>query len=112
MRRFFSAVRRRPRASFAIVVGCALVLAVSYAAAVVTPQVGEPFDPKTITPDKSLWTFGFVGDTQQADDKLEPLMAALAKHNVEFVLHLGDMVDEATSDLEWDRLLEIGRAHV
>lgn len=111
MRRFISVVRRRPRSSLAVVIGCALVVAIGYAAAVVTPEVGEPFVPATAAAAEPLWRFGFVGDTQQADDKLEPLMATLEKHDVEFVLHLGDMVDESTSDLEWDRLLEAALKH-
>jgi predicted phosphodiesterase len=83
---------------------------VCYVAAVVTPVVDEPAAFAT-PPGGEPWTFAFVGDTQLADDKLDPLFARLATHHPEFVLHLGDMVDEATSDLEWDRLIESAVKH-
>lgn len=88
-----------------------------------TPVIGEPFqlDGNTALAsplgdriekaEKPLWTFGFVGDTQQAGAGLEPLMAAFEQSEVEFVLHLGDMVDEATSDVEWDTLLAAALKH-
>jgi predicted phosphodiesterase len=77
-----------------------------------TPSVGEPFAPALANPTaQPLWKFGFVGDTQQAGERLDPLMASLERHDVEFVLHLGDMVDEATSDVEWDRLLDSALRH-
>lgn len=88
-----------------------LVAALGYAWAVVTPEVGEPFVAAQPPVGKPLWTFGFVGDTQQADDRLDPLMSKFESHDVEFVLHLGDMVDEASSDLEWDRLTQAALKH-
>lgn len=89
----------------------ALTAALGYAWAVITPEVGEAFAASQPAEGKPLWTFGFVGDTQQADDRLEPLMAKFEQHDVEFVLHLGDMVDEASSDLEWDRLTQAALKH-
>ena len=85
--------------------------AISYAWAVTTPEIGEPFQPATAASGAPLWKFGFVGDTQQADDALEPLMAKFERQEVEFVVHLGDMVDESTSDLEWDRLVDAALKH-
>lgn len=90
---------------------CVVVAAVSFAAAIAVPDVGEPPAFASAPQGEPLWMFGFVGDTQQADDRLDPLMGAFERHNVEFVLHLGDMVDEATSDLEWDRLLAAALKH-
>jgi predicted phosphodiesterase len=108
--RFSAALRPRPIVVLGLV-GLAAVVAVAYAWTVVTPTVGEPYVPQAATGDLPLWSFGFVGDTQQADDRLDPLMAAFERHGVEFVLHLGDMVDEATSDLEWDRLVASAMKH-
>lgn len=88
-----------------------VVAAFGYAWGVVTPRVDEPPPIRTVAGAKPAWCFGFVGDTQLADDRLEPLMRQFAGHGVEFVLHLGDMVDEATSDLEWDRLVAAAVKH-
>jgi len=107
----FSYVRQRPVAASAVAVLIGFAAASGYAWSVAIPQVGEPAAFATAPTGKPLWTFGFVGDTQQADDRLEPLMATLERYDVEFVLHLGDMVDEATSDLEWDRLLAAALKH-
>ncbi len=79
--------RRRLLAGVAVlaIVGSAL----GYAWAVATPEIGEPFQPATAASGAPLWKFGFVGDTQQADDALEPLMAKFERQEVEFVVHLG-----------------------
>jgi len=101
--------RRRTVVSALLVVG-PLVAAACYGWAVVTPTVSEP-TPFAAPPAGEPWTFAFVGDTQLADDRLDPLFAKIADHRPEFVLHLGDMVDEATSDLEWDRLIATSLKH-
>lgn len=111
MKRLLSFVRRRPRTLLALTLSGVILSAIGYAATIVVPDVGEPFAPPQAAVAEPLWRFAFVGDTQQADDRLEPLMKTIAGHNVEFVLHLGDMVDEATSDLEWDRLLAAALKH-
>jgi len=100
-------IRRTLLGSLVIAIG----VAIGYAVAVVTPEVGEPFTAAQPPAAKPLWTFGFVGDTQQADDRLDPLMAKFESYDVEFVLHLGDMVDEASSDMEWDRLIASALKH-
>lgn len=105
---------RRIALRIGLSIGASVLLgALLYGWAVATPSIGEPLRiASTADADKQpLWSFGFVGDTQQADDRLEPLMAAFERHNVEFVLHLGDMVDEAVSNLEWDRLLAAALKH-
>lgn len=107
----FSFVRRRPIAALFVATFVAVVAAAGFAWTVAVPEVGKPVEFAGAPRGEPLWTFGFVGDTQQADDRLEPLMATLEKHDVEFVLHLGDMVDEATSDLEWDRLTAAALKH-
>lgn len=81
---------------------CVTILAVGWAIA--TPEIGEPYqNPSTASP--RLWSFGFVGDTQLGGERVEEIFRRLHDENVEFVLHLGDMVDEAASDGEWDTLL-------
>lgn len=102
--------RRRAPLIFAAL-SIATASALCYAAVVVTPAIDEPFQPSAAVPGAPLWTFGFVGDTQLADDKLEPLMEKFERRDVEFVLHLGDMVDESSSDLEWDRLVAAAKKH-
>ncbi|MGC3968607.1 MAG: metallophosphoesterase [Pirellulales bacterium] len=102
--------RRRKRIVALGLLGC-ITATLGYAWAVATPEIGEPYQPTVAAVGEPLWKFGFVGDTQLADDKLEPLMAKFERQNVEFVLHLGDMVDESSSDLEWDRLIAASMKH-
>jgi predicted phosphodiesterase len=111
MRRLLNFARRRPFIVFLLVALVATAAALGFAAAIAVPEIGEPATFASPPAGEPLWKFGFVGDTQQADDRLEPLMASFERHGVEFVLHLGDMVDEATSDLEWDRLISAALKH-
>ncbi len=77
---------------------------VVYALAVVSPRIDEP--PQLSAPSgEKLWTFGFVGDTQLGAELIGPIFRACREAGVEFVVHLGDMVDEAASDQEWHDLL-------
>jgi len=111
MVRWIPSLVRRRRVFLAVVVGLVIAAGCGWTWTTATPDVGEPAIFATPAAGAALWTFGFVGDTQQAEDRLEPLMAQFAGHGVEFVLHLGDMVDEATSDLEWDRLISAALKH-
>jgi hypothetical protein len=111
MRRLFHFARRRPLATALMVALVATAAGLGFAVAIAVPEIGEPATFAAPPAGEPLWKFGFVGDTQQAEDRLEPLMAMLASYGVEFVLHLGDMVDEATSDLEWDRLIAAALKH-
>ena len=104
-------LRSRPRRVIALTLLASLAAVAVYVWTVVTPEIGEPAAVETRAGATPLWSFGFVGDTQLADDRLDPLMQRFESHDVEFVLHLGDMVDESTSDLEWDRLVAAAVKH-
>ncbi len=75
-----------------------------YALTIVTPEIGEVY-VATESDTAKLWTFGFVGDTQLGAEIAPVIFRQMREANVEFALHLGDMVDEATSDAEWDQLM-------
>ena len=82
-----------------------------YVAAVITPEVGSEFRPAEYVANvnsadsKPLWTFGFVGDTQLGEAITPVIFQQMRAAGVEFALHLGDLVDEAASDDEWERLI-------
>ncbi len=82
-----------------------LLVAGAYAWTVATPEIGAP---TTITsdPGEKLWTFGFVGDTQQGEGIVDRVFAQLREANVEFVLHLGDLVEQADHDEQWKYVLD------
>ena len=71
--------------------------------AVVTPEVGQPLSLEaTDTRSEKLWSFGFVGDTHAGRETTERIFARLAAARLEFVLHLGDLVDRGDSDEQWE----------
>lgn len=82
----------------------------AYVAAITTPRVGEPAVLPSPASEK-LWSFGFVGDTQLGEGIVEKVFARLEKAQVDFVLHLGDIVDDASSDKQWDEVLAAVRQH-
>ena len=93
------------RCSLAIVI---LVAAWSaYAWAVATPQIGQPPGKVAATsgPPK-LGSFGFIGDTQLGDEIVDAAFRRLHEARVDFVLHLGDIVDNAASDEQWHAVLD------
>ncbi|HUY32703.1 MAG TPA: metallophosphoesterase [Pirellulales bacterium] len=81
-----------------------------YAVSVAVPEVGEPNASPHLAGAK-LWSFGFVGDTQLGEGIVEPIFARLRAADVQFVLHLGDMVEHADRDDEWNDLLERAKRH-
>jgi 3',5'-cyclic AMP phosphodiesterase CpdA len=89
----------------------AIVAAVAvYAVSVAVPDVGEPNPAPPLAGEKH-WSFGFVGDTQLGEDIVGPIFARLSAAHVEFVLHLGDMVEHADRDDEWNDLIEQAEQH-
>lgn len=82
---------------------------------VVHPTIGEVASPSPS--DKAagapLWSFGFVGDTHQGlqSGAVDELFAKLAQAKVELVLHLGDMVDQAESEAQWQSFVDLSRRH-
>lgn len=82
-----------------------LLIGGTYAWTVATPEIGQS---ATISSDpaEKLWTFGFVGDTQQGEGIVDRVFARMRQENVDFVLHLGDMVEEAGNDEQWRYVLD------
>ena len=87
-----------------------LAFVVGYVWSVATPEIGTP-PPEQGKGGTKLWTFGFVGDTQLGEQIVEQVFTRFEKAGVEFVVHLGDMVDEAACDADWDKLLAQAAAH-
>ena len=74
-----------------------------------TPTIGELLK---LTPQgEKLWSFGFVGDTQLGGEIAERIFDRMGKPHVEFALHLGDMVDDADNQSQWDDLLRRAARH-
>lgn len=102
---------------WAMRVGLAVsALALLYAWALATPEIGPAAAPP-LTPASSqsasqaveqapLWSFGFVGDTQLGEGIVDKIFAQMQAAKVEFVLHLGDIVDNAEIDEQWDYVLD------
>lgn len=80
-----------------------------YVGTVVTPEIGEPLARPDAAPGHSQnaasWRFGFVGDTQLGREIVDRIFARLREAKVDFVLHLGDIVDDAADDDEWNYVL-------
>lgn len=75
----------------------------------VTPTIGEL--PKLAPAGDKLWSFGFVGDTQLGGDIAERIFELMGESHVEFALHLGDMVDDADNQSQWEDLLRRAARH-
>jgi predicted phosphodiesterase len=82
----------------------------AYAWAIATPRVDLPAALPPPTGGK-LWSFGFVGDTQLGDGIVDVVFDGFEQAGVEFVLHLGDIVDDAASDEQWSDVLGAVRRH-
>ncbi len=79
----------------------------AYAWAVATPQIGQPVGAGGATPGQAkLGSFGFIGDTQLGDEIVDAAFRRLHEARVDFVLHLGDIVDNAASDDQWHAVLD------
>lgn len=105
-----SIVKRRLRF---VVLGASLTLVVAtavYAWTLATPEVGPPASRATPAGQR-LWAFGFVGDTQQGEGIFDPIFARLREERVEFVLHLGDLVENADHEEQWQALLASAARH-
>lgn len=84
----------------------------AYVWTITTPEVSQPISlPPAAT--AKLWSFGFVGDTQLGEGIADVIFDRFEKAGVEFVLHLGDIVDDAASDEQWnDVLSSVGRHNI
>jgi predicted phosphodiesterase len=102
-------IRRHRYRWTALLVTASLVVC-AYVWAIATPRIDEP---KILPPPagEKLWSFGFVGDTQLGEGIVEEVFDRFEKADVEFVLHLGDIVDDAASDEQWDEVISAARRH-
>ena len=96
--------RRLRRLSFALVVLAAAGSA--YAWAVASPEIGQATTATTTASPSKLWSFGFIGDTQLGEDIIDAAFRQLHEARVDFVLHLGDIVDNAADDDQWRAVLD------
>ena len=74
---------------------------------VVSPDVGENTYTGPPTEEKKRWSFGFVGDTHiglGSSEQFEEVLDQMKSEDVEFLLHLGDLVNRSESDQAWDEL--------
>lgn len=98
-----------------------LAAALAYACALATPQIGPAAAPAFVPSDSQpapadgqrakLWTFGFVGDTQLGEGIVDKIFRQLSEAQVEFVLHLGDIVDDADREEQWRYVLDQAAEH-
>lgn len=84
-----------------------------FAWTVVHPPITAPWQPATPDAEQKLWSFGFVGDTHagMSDGVVDQIFAKLAGEELEFVLHLGDMVDQGESEGQWQQFVDQVRQH-
>jgi predicted phosphodiesterase len=92
------------RRTLAIVIVATVSAIVFWCVAVVTPEVAEPpiYDSAA---DQKLWSFGFVGDTHEGRGITDRIFAKMRDADLEFVVHLGDIVDRGDSDEQWEYVL-------
>ncbi|HVA49189.1 MAG TPA: metallophosphoesterase [Pirellulales bacterium] len=87
-----------------------LLFTAAYVWSLATPEVGQPARLPPPAAGK-LWSFGFVGDTQLGEGIVDRIFERFEASGVEFVLHLGDIVDDAASDKQWQEVLGAARQH-
>jgi predicted phosphodiesterase len=77
------------------------------------PSIAVAPPPSAADPNERLWSFGFVGDTHQGmnDSVVAEIFGRFESAGVEFVLHLGDMVDDGESEQAWQSLISLANAH-
>ncbi|HEY1599781.1 MAG TPA: metallophosphoesterase [Pirellulales bacterium] len=92
------------RRVLAIVILLVLCAGIGWGWAVVTPTISEPVDYSS-TPGEKLWSFAFVGDTHEGRGITDRIFAKMREANLEFVVHLGDLVDRGDSDEQWEYVL-------
>ncbi|HEV3338865.1 MAG TPA: metallophosphoesterase [Pirellulales bacterium] len=101
---------RRLRSRWTVPPLLAALALCAYAWTVAMPEIGRPVQLPPPPADK-LWSFGFVGDTQLGEGIVDVVFGRFEKAGVEFVLHLGDIVDDASSSDQWKYVLDEARRH-
>ncbi|MES1213751.1 MAG: metallophosphoesterase [Singulisphaera sp.] len=87
-----------------------LAAGVVWASRTVIPTIGET--PRfAATPGEKLWSFGFVGDTHEGRGITDRIFARLSDAQLEFVVHLGDIVDRGDCDEQWEYVLGEAARH-
>jgi predicted phosphodiesterase len=101
---------RRLRSRWIVPPLLAALAVCTYVWTITTPEVGQIVALPPAATGK-LWSFGFVGDTQLGEGIVDVIFDRFEKAGVEFVLHLGDIVDDAASDEQWNDVLSSVRRH-
>lgn len=101
---------RRLRSRWTVPPLLAALALCAYAWTIASPEIGQPAQLPPPAGDK-LWSFGFVGDTQLGEGIVDVVFDRFEKAGVEFVLHLGDIVDDASSSHQWKYVLDEARRH-
>ncbi len=92
------------RRGLAIVLCAVLLAGIVWAWSIISPTIGET--PAFSSPAaEKLWSFGFVGDTHEGRGITDRIFAKMRDANLEFVVHLGDLVDRGDSDEQWEYVL-------
>ena len=96
--------RRRFVRWAAVLLLAVVLMGLGWGLSTVNPDVGQP--PEFRSPDEGkLWSFGFVGDTHEGRGITNRIFEKLGEANLEFVMHLGDLVDRGESDPQWEYVM-------
>ncbi len=55
----------------------------------------------TLSPERKNYSFGVLGDNRTRPDKFKKIVAEISKHDVNFVIHTGDILTRGTKLDEW-----------
>ena len=93
------------RRTLALLLSMAIVGACAWVGTTVSPEIGAPpeFDAAASSP--KLWSFAFIGDTHEGRGITDRIFAKMRDADLEFVVHLGDIVDRGDSDEQWEYVL-------
>ncbi|HWB10832.1 MAG TPA: metallophosphoesterase [Pirellulales bacterium] len=101
---------KRLRSRWTVSLLLAALALCAYAWTLATPEIGGDVRLPPPSGDR-LWSFGFVGDTQLGEGIVDVVFERFEKAEVDFVLHLGDIVDDASSCDQWKYVLGEARRH-
>jgi len=56
---------------------------------------------KTLSPERKNYSFGVLGDNRTRPDEFKKVVAEIIKHDMDFVIHTGDLLTKGTKLDEW-----------
>ncbi len=106
-------MRRRLRVLLVMVLLLVSAIFLGFAWSVTHPTIGAANNSPASAVESKLWSFGFVGDTHlgMTDDVVEPIFKRFQEAQVEFVVHLGDMVDQGESVDQWRSFISLAKKY-